>query len=336
MPPHPLDPEARTVLDEYPFVLGAPALLPLGNRGGFSGARLWQVQASGGRLCLRAWPPGEPAPARLQDIHRCMRSAREAGLSFVPPVFATRGGATWVAHSGRLWDVTGWMPGRADFHERPSRARLECACRALAQLHVAWAASPTPTGPCPSVRRRLDCAQEWTTRVAAGWNPPALAAADDPVSPWTVRAWQVLPPWIDHVFRALAPWAARPLPLQPCMCDVWHDHLLFTGDTVTGLVDFGGVKIDNVAIDLARLLGSLIGDDSTLRAAGLQAYSAVRPMSAEEEELVATLDRTGTILGVANWLLWLYHEGRHFDDRHAVARRLAELVERIERWERRR
>ena len=42
------------------------------------------------------------------------------------------------------------------------------------------------------------------------------------------------------------------------------------------------------------------------------------------------LDETGVILGVANWLRWLYEEKRPFADSAAVARRLGELVDRLE------
>ncbi len=102
---------------------------------------------------------------------------------------------------------------------------------------------------------------------------------------------------------------------------------------VTGLIDYGGVKLDHVAVDLARLLGSMVGDDFGLRAAGLQAYSRIRPLSLEEENLVHLLDETGTLLGAANWLKWLYREGKTFEDRNAVAGRLADLVKRIEGWD---
>jgi hypothetical protein len=44
------------------------------------------------------------------------------------------------------------------------------------------------------------------------------------------------------------------------------------------------------------------------------------------------LDRTGTILGTANWLLWLYRDKRVYEEGSGVARRLAALVERMERW----
>jgi Ser/Thr protein kinase RdoA (MazF antagonist) len=119
--------------------------------------------------------------------------------------------------------------------------------------------------------------------------------------------------------------------LQPCLCDVWHDHVLFEGDAVTGLVDYGSVKRDHVSADLSRLLGSLVPDDPGLTAAGLEAYLRLRPLSGQEQALVAALDETGTLLGAANWLRWLYHDGRRFEDRSAVARRLAELVGRLER-----
>jgi Ser/Thr protein kinase RdoA (MazF antagonist) len=134
------------------------------------------------------------------------------------------------------------------------------------------------------------------------------------------------------VLKALGPWTDRPVPLQPCLCDIRHDHVLFEGHHLTGFVDFGGVKIDHVAVDLARLLGSLVADDEEQRSAGLRAYARLRPLSGEEQARVAVLDETGTRLGAANWLKWLYREGRHFEDQAAVARRLAALVERIERW----
>jgi Ser/Thr protein kinase RdoA (MazF antagonist) len=137
---------------------------------------------------------------------------------------------------------------------------------------------------------------------------------------------------VDRVPARLAPWRDHLLPLQPCLCDVWHDHVLFEDEAVTGLVDYGSAKVDYVAADLARLLGSLVGDDPARRAAGLAAYTQLRPLAEADEALVTVLDETGTLLGAANWLRWLYRDGRAFEDRGAVAGRLAEQVRRIEQW----
>jgi Ser/Thr protein kinase RdoA (MazF antagonist) len=328
MPASPLDPAARQVLGHYPTVPRGCAVTALGNRGGFSGARLWRVAAAGEEFCLRAWPVPGPSAEHLRGLHRLMRRARDAGLPFVPPVLSA-GGDTWVEHAGRMWELTAWMPGRADFHHRPTAARLEAACTALARVHLAWLGGAT-VGPCPAVRRRLQCAREWAALVRAGWRPSLAGGDADPVRPWAERAWELLRRRRECVPQMLAAWVERALPLQPCLCDVWHDHVLYTDDAVTGLLDYGSAKLDHVAVDLARLLGSLVGDDAEHRAAGLAAYGRIRPLSLEEKALVTALDETGTLLAAANWLTWLYRDGRSFEDRGAVASRLALVVQRLE------
>ncbi len=324
-----LDAIARQVLDHYRLPTAGTTLTALGNAGGFSGARLWQVKGAGGCFCLRAWPPGNVTPQRLQTLHRWMRVAREAGRAFVPAVLGTGRGTSWVEANGRPWDLTTWMPGRADFHAQPSRARLENACAALARLHASWARVDPLMGPCPAVRRRLECFRDWTALIASGWHPLDRAAPGDPLRPLAEQAWAVLRARIDQVPERLAAWTDQPLALQPCLGDVWHDHILFSGAEVTGVIDYGSARMDHVAVDLARLLGSLIGSDAVAWSAGLGAYTRVRPLRAAEQTLIAVLDETGTLLGLANWLRWLYHEGRTFEDHSAVARRLGELLQRF-------
>lgn len=323
-----LDLDAAAVLRRYAALHPIRDILFLGNRGGFSGARLWRAETAAGPVCIKAWPADGPDAARLAWIHRLLLQARAAGLDFVPAVFAADG-ATCHVHAGRLWDVTAWMPGRADFRERPTAPRLEQACTALAQLHAAWAAAHASTGPCPSVRRRLARARAWAELVRSGWQPLIPEGTPDPVHAWARQAWELARRDLDGVPRLLAPWADRVLPLQPCLGDVWHDHVLFEGDRVTGLIDHGCVRVDHVAVDLARFLGSTAEDDLALRSAGLRAYARLRPLSWEEDPLVTALDHAGTFLGAANWLRWLYLEQRPYEDRTLVAQRLAALVRRL-------
>ncbi len=326
----PLDRAARAVLARYPLSAGAP-LVPLGNRGGFSGARLWRVSTAAGPLCLRAWPEAGPSPERLRAIHALMDAARRAGLDFVPAVLHTAAGQSCVEHAGRLWDLTAWLAGHADFHERPTRQRLEVACTALARLHMVWQRVETRTEVCPAVLRRLDGLRAWQELIASGWRP-VFGNDGDPVHAWAQRAWRALAVHLPALSALLAPWATVPLPLHPCLCDVWHDHVLFEGDSVRGLVDYGSVKLDHASADLARLLGSLVPDDAGATAAGLEAYARLRPLPPAAQALVGVLDRTGTVLGVANWLRRLYREGHEFADRAAVADRLGLLVRRLESW----
>ncbi len=325
MCPITLDSVARALLEEYPAALHGP-LTPLGNCGGFSGASLWRV----GENCLRAWSTGGASATRLRWVHRLMTLARQTGLTFVPAVWMTRHGESCVERAGRCWDATSWQPGRADFHEHPSGERLAAACTALARLHDAWATVDAAIGPCPAVRRRLERTAQWHDLLRSGWRPTFTPA--DPVTPHALRGWEAIRAPMRQVPASLLAWQDRHLSLQPCLCDVWHDHVLFQGEIVTGLIDYGSVRVDHVAADLARLLGSLVGDDTTRWEVGLAAYTKHRALSDAERELARVLDRSGTLLGVANWLRWLYHENRPYGDRAAVARRLAVLVERIERW----
>jgi Ser/Thr protein kinase RdoA (MazF antagonist) len=328
-----MTPAALSVLARYPEPVARGTLLPLGNHGGFSGARLWRVEGPAGAFVLRAWPAALPVrdlPA-LAARHRLMAEARSSGLNFVPAVLPTRDGPTAVLHVGWLWDLCQWVPGVADYHTRPSRARLRAACTALARLHRAWErhAGP-PSSPCPAIARRLACLRGWNVLLRSGWNPNFPPG--DPCAERARRAWLLLERRAGEIPGQLHPWLDRSSPVQPCLCDVWHDHLLFEGEALTGLVDYGAVKPDHVSVDLARMLGSLVGDGEEAWSAGLAAYREVRPLSTEEEALARALDRTGVVLGLVNWLRWLYVEERPFADRAAVARRMGALVERVEGW----
>jgi Ser/Thr protein kinase RdoA (MazF antagonist) len=322
-----LDVEALNVLLRYFPNHGRPQTLkPLGNYNGFSGARLWRCKTEEREICLRAWDDAI-SEYRLCQIHSLMHKA--ASLSYVPEVIgsASRTGGQW-------WDVTTWLPGEADFLERPYPARLGAACTALARLHQVWSGVWADLGPCPAVERRLEAVAEWREILRAGWEPPfRLRMRDaDPIATIALRGWRLLSSRLDETSVALAPWGARLFKLQACLCDVRCAHVLFTGDVVTGIVDYGAVKQDHVAVDLARLLGDCAREDRALWEAGFDAYCGVRPLMLEEQALVRVLDRTGVVLGVANWLKWLYRDGRVFENRAEVAQRLSALVERMEAW----
>lgn len=319
----------HAVLSHYRLDPQTVAVEAQGNRGGFSGARLWRCRHGLRRLCLRAWPAGGPSPERLDWAHGLMATAVRDGLSFVPRVLSARSGNTWVDLDGRLWELTSWLPGVADFHASPTPARLGEACSALGRLHRCWGRFAAARGPCPAVERRLRAVAEWQQLVRSGWRPRFEEAPA--VDAWAGRAWRLASWWLERVPALLEPWR-QPFAVQPCLCDVWHDHLLFEAERLTGLVDYGSVKQDNVAVDLARLLGSLVEDDRERWALGLTAYRSERLLSGEEEDLARVLDRTGVAIGASNWLRWCYHDGRRFDDVAAVVRRLAALVERMERW----
>jgi homoserine kinase type II len=137
------------------------------------------------------------------------------------------------------------------------------------------------------------------------------------------------PPALDRVAKRLESAVRCQVPLQPCIRDVWHDHVLFTGEQVSGLIDFGAMRVDNIACDIARLVGSFVADDVPKWSAAVAAYSSIRPLSDSERELVAAFDQSTVLLGGLNWVRWIYVEGRSFPDRRRVAERLSALLGRL-------
>jgi Ser/Thr protein kinase RdoA (MazF antagonist) len=119
--------------------------------------------------------------------------------------------------------------------------------------------------------------------------------------------------------------------LQPCLRDIHHEHLLYDGDTLTGLIDYASAGQDSVAVDVARMLGSLIEDDDVRWQVALSAYRDVRAFTMAEEELARGLDRAGVIVAMANWWRWMVERDEVEIQGH-VLRRVQELVARVERW----
>ena len=325
----------RAVLAAYPADCQAVRVEELGSAGGFSGARFWRVASARGPLCLRRWPPEHPAVERLRFIQAVLRHVREEGFELAPVPIETLGGAGFVRHAGHLWELTPWMPGLADYHARPSAPRLEAALAALARFHVATQTfPPTDRDPAasPGIKERIERLRGLTAGGLIRLQTAVRAREVSRPSPLDARAerlFELFPPLADRVLENLTAAALVNVPLAPVIRDIWHAHVLFEGERVTGLIDFGGLRPDTVATDIARLLGSLVGDDQEAWRAGLAAYGRVRALSESESSLVPVFDQSTVLLSGFNWLTWIYLEGRQFEDIPAIVGRLDGTLARL-------
>jgi homoserine kinase type II len=162
--------------------------------------------------------------------------------------------------------------------------------------------------------------------IAENLRQPLNQRLDDRAS----RLLQLIPDRATSLMSQVQSAAATSLPLQPAIRDIWHDHVLFTGEEVTGLVDFGALNIDTPLTDIARLVGSLVGDNLPDREQALDAYAQLRPLSADNRRLIDLLDRSGVIVAAINWLTWLYVERRDMGPPEPIARRLDEILSRLQ------
>lgn len=290
--------DPRRFLSDYPPAVRNCRWVPV-ESAGFSGAGVWcGHDQSGPAFALKVIPDTSLA-GRTRTIHRWMTAARTTGVGYVPAVVPTNSGDTVVITSSGIAEVVAWMPGVADFNASPMPAKLAAACTALADLHRVWHAVERHTAPCPAVQRRLNLLTDWERFR------PALDRFDAESRALLRTAADLLNARLPDCRRSLTAWSATPVVVFPCLCDVWHDHVLFAGDRVSGVIDYSAMKIDSPAVDLARLLADLVGPSSERFAEGLAAYHAASPPVPVPDELVRVLADTGVVCGIANWVLRL-------------------------------
>ncbi len=328
------DTASRLLAASWPQYRPRPGQIEsLGGAGGFSGARFWRIETAQGRLCLRRWPAEHPTPDRLRFIHAVLQHAVANRFDRLPVPVRTADGNTFTELAGALWQLEPWMPGTASSAFGPAPRKIRAAMTTLAEFHqatVSFPAPPTSSVVSPGIqmrRRRLRSllgghASQIEARIAAGGGWPEVRR----------QATELL-----RLFRLAATAGAERLEaaagvrvrLQPCLRDIWSQHVLFVGHRVTALIDFGALRYESVAADVARLLGSLALDDSRGWREGLQAYETVRPLSVDEKRLLAAFDQSTVLLAGMNWIEWIFWEKRQFEDPAAVQQRLEQILTRL-------
>lgn len=326
------EPDHLQVLSYYGDDCRPREIESLGSAGGFSGARFWRVSTDSGTLCLRRWPKKSPTTEGLEFIQAVLWYVAREGFALVPLPLENRRFGGYVRHGGHLWELAPWMPGEADFCRSPSRGKLRAAMVALAEFHRAAATFPLPAESLSQslgICDRLARLQRWTSG-----DLECLAAAIEPgIWPELAERGQrilgLFPAAARRVLGLLTRSARHEVELQPCIRDIWHDHVLYQGPRVSALIDFGSMHPENVAADIARLLGSMAGDNEALWDAGLDAYQDLRPLSPAEAELVWAFDRSTVLMAGLNWLDWVFRQGRQFEHPHAVLERVDGIIPRL-------
>jgi homoserine kinase type II len=308
---------------------------------GFSGAIVFRVESEAGPHCLRGWP-AEADTERIDGLHRLLAHAAAHGIEYVACPVPASDGRTLVSVAGRKWQLEPWLPGRADFSSRPTDARLAEAMRSLARLHIAFARFE-PRGmdaswffshaamPAPAVVERIERLEGWSDEKLA-LLCGRIEQSREICPGFNAAASAILAGFIRHSKTIAAELrSARRLHVrvQPCLRDVWHDHVLFEGDSVTGIIDPGAARSDTVAADISRLVGSLVGDDRRQWGVAIDAYQSVRTLTPDEFTLVGALDRSGTLLSGMTWLARRFFADATFPQPERVVGRMKKIGERL-------
>ena len=242
------------------------------------------VTADKGRYVLTLYErlPAEEVPFYLN----LMAHLASAGVQ-APAPEPDRSGALWSILNGKPAGLVARLEGAAV--ERPDVAHCAAAGAVLAQMHIAVG----------SYRSRLS-----NRRGPAWWRQTARA-----VRPFLSAEQNAL---IASELKLQVGLAKIRLPRGAIHGDLFCDNVLFQGTRVSGVIDFGFAATDAFIYDLAIAVndwcvfvdGGRAGalDDERVEAM-VAAYTALRPVTAEERAMWAPLLRAGAL---RFWLSRLY------------------------------
>lgn len=360
----------RTLLTEFDIDPAAFSIEDKGNNGGYSGGRIWKLTSkSDGEqgYCLKQWPTTNGNTEQLSRqqnqlllVYKLLKSAAESPLQLceLPTPWVSKHGVPWTITDGQVTELQPWLRGRPTFWESPTDDKLIDACRTLAEFHKAtesfdigevseanrektFNSSRLPptclpsksfpqTGAPPGIDRRIQFIDELNSGLRNRIGQ--LAARQNPLGQLATNLLQNFDRLHANLRFELSTVKERSFQLQYCIRDIWHDHLFFVGDKVSGIVDFGAVAKDNIAADLSRMLGSLIGNETSKWEIGLQEYSSIRELSEAEMQLISAYDRSTTMLAGMNWLKWILLEKRTFESLEPIEKRIQRLLNRLTNW----
>ncbi len=301
-------------------------LAVLANPGtGFSDAELYRVETARATWALRSWEASPERCRRLEEVLAVIRFAGAGGCEdWLALPQTTRRGEWLVEQNGRLWQLSQWLEGQADFNQAPSSTRLQEVMTALARFHQVTARLRLRSGVCNAIPCRLvEC------RAVADYlkilEEPIQREPNPRLQQVAWELWQRIAFQSTGLFDRGQPLGRLSCRLLPIFGDVWHDNLIFSGERFSGFIDYTAVHDDAAAVDLARLLGSLEWEGQIPWEAGLAAYESVQPLSEDEKKIIPWLHESGLVLGGLNWLKWNFVHRIGFPHPEAVLRRMQEV-----------
>ncbi|UUO05084.1 aminoglycoside phosphotransferase family protein [Blastopirellula sp. J2-11] len=322
--------EASELLPRFPELLRQPCqITSLGSAGGLSGGAIWRIESDRRFYALRRWP-AETTSSRLRFVHSLQHRWRESNLKFIPKLYTTVEGESFTENASEFWELAEWMPGAVLQKDTISPQQQDAVAAAIAAIHQAAAQHASSLEPSPGLQQRLAMLQRWRTidktmvndaieRLA--WPEFAVIAQQ------TLQSFAYASTTIGGELQAAV---STPLPLHACLRDIHRDHIFLTGALVTGVIDFGAVRIESRAGDLARICGSLFEDDRNRWEDFLARYERLRPLSAAERRAITVFDRSAVLLTGLQWIEWIALERRQFPDPAAVLSRLDISLRRLQ------
>jgi Ser/Thr protein kinase RdoA (MazF antagonist) len=299
----------------------------LGSAGGFSGAEFWKITVGASKYCVRRWPNSKPTRSQADVIYPTLKYVRRhSDLPLAFPIQTVHGESMCRADNAH-WELSRWMPGEPIVETEINDDQLRAAARALAEFHNTTSSLSQQQRMSPAVDFRCNMIDRlWATQFEQLQGTQDVSGVvDSGVKKNLLDQFR----YQAHALRQQLEWVRSVPVLQiPIFGDIWSDHVLFNNDEVSGIVDFGAMKIESPCLDIARLFGSYADYSSEALRRGISYYVEFRELNDLDHSLIELYDRAYVILAGVQWLIWIELEQRFFLDNEAVRQRLHRLVRR--------
>lgn len=278
---------------------------------GFSGAGIFRVTTPTATFALRRWPVNSLPRLRILMLHQFLKNLSEFDLPVAVPVLDRESQITTVRAENTYWQLEPWLPGEQITVDAASAEHIQSMMQTIAKIHFAsetymtshsgteW--FKTTTERCPAILERIDLIEQWTPSRLARCGE-AIAAAPQGFQTVSQAILQNYRIHFESILKELRQFSPHRCRLFTCWRDLWRDHILFSENQVTGVIDASAARYDHVGTDLSRLLGSFFGDNQQRWSYALDEYQKVRPLSNLDLELIRILDRSSVLLSGMTWI----------------------------------
>ena len=190
------------------------------------------------------WPKTHPDRQRLNWIHTILRSVAEAGINFIPTPIVANSGESIVEHNGYFFELAPWLDGKATYESEPCHEKLDFCDDWIGQVPSGDSSIidsiVSPSGPAkseqpaPAVKSNFkkNCHKyDWPWRL----NRIRGFASIAKLGKTLCDNFELLSGLIE---RQLSHSMQLSVMVQPVIRDVWHDHMLFDENRLSGIVGF--------------------------------------------------------------------------------------------------
>ncbi|MAT09598.1 MAG: hypothetical protein CMM02_01200 [Rhodopirellula sp.] len=301
------------------------SVTPFHGGAGFSGSSIWKVAWDSQDYCLKQWPKDKPSVRTRQLISRVIPEMQRQGLPIAVPQ-ETNTGRRFLLFENRFWDLSPWVAGAPVKDRILTETQLQSAMQWLAKYHNLSSSLISEKGRSTALAYRLKLSRQLVEGQLDRLSDCEIIGLDAGLAHLFISyARQKLP----RLLQELEHYAHLEMMVLPALSDIWSDHVFFEGGKVSGVIDFGALKMDSACLDLSRFLGSYRGHSDSVKAQGLEYYQRERALDRNGVELVELFDRAYVVLAGVQWLIWLGLEQRVFKQMEIVNRHLHGIAQRI-------